>query len=151
MQNSKQWVSWASLLVVKSRIKIVWFGKKISKNCNNIYLITTSIRYYSRSVPIQPFPTESVPIRQRTDSDRTLNRWCRESWNIHCRIWNHTTVAIFRMIGTLLARNPITSRTNAVRIRHDLDIIGTQLARSGIVLFPNHARSSRQRHLGLSI
>ena len=50
------------------------------------------------------------------------------------------------MIGTLSARNPITFGTNSVRIRQDLDIIGTQSARNGIVLFfPNHARSSRQR------
>ena len=55
------------LKFVKSLIKILWFvagNSNFIKICKNIYLITTTIRYCSGSVPIQPFPAEFVPIIQ---------------------------------------------------------------------------------------
>jgi hypothetical protein len=39
-----------------------WKFKLYYKICKNIYLITTTIRYCSGSVPIQPFPAEFIPI-----------------------------------------------------------------------------------------
>ncbi len=98
------------------------------KLCKNIYLIMTTIRYCSGSIPIQPFPAGFVPI-------------------LPFPIWFWSDLYLLRgkNLPNMSRQRPDSPECDPTEIRQDLDAIWTQSARNGnekfIQVMPVHRDS----------